>query len=191
MVRSAWRPGMSRPAACSQPTAHAAEVVSITRASAGETSPRSTSQAASCRGERSGAEPRPSVPMATRMPASRSWRTGARRPEISAAVRGQTTTAARLRWRASLANAVWSRNDAWMNAARGARHASDTQSAAVSRRGAGDGQAARPSSSWRKAPPCVWMSSCYSRLSARCTATGSRRLAAIRSSSTAREARTE
>ena len=92
ITKSAGRPAAMHPVLCSKPRAHAPFALIIESASCGVTSPDSMRQAASARIERSGLEPRPSVPRQTRIPDFLNSEIGGSLPDKARVVRGQTTT---------------------------------------------------------------------------------------------------
>ena len=107
ITKSAGRPVAMLPVLCSKPRAHAPLEVIMGRASCGVIRPASMRQAASARIERSGLEPRPSVPRQTRTPVFLNSVRGGSLPDKACVVRGQTTRARVWRWHPSRAIACW------------------------------------------------------------------------------------
>ena len=91
ITKSAGRPVAMHPVLCSKPRAHAPFTLIIDSASCGVTSPDSMRHAASARIERSGLEPRPSVPRQIRTPDFLNSEIGGSLPDKASVVRGQTT----------------------------------------------------------------------------------------------------
>lgn len=181
ITRSAGRPAATWPVQCSKPRAQAALTVIILRASVGATRPAAISVPASWRIERSGFDPRPSVPRQIRMPARwKAW-TGGSRPANPWVVRGQNATARRFRCRCRRAKARGSdgRWVPWTIRPRSARASSEIQSAVEARRGGLAGQTPRDSKSVRKGPVCERRNWSSSADSARCIARGMHGLARL------------
>ncbi len=93
MTKSAGRPVAMLPVLCSKPRAQAPLEVIISKASWGVARPASIRQAASARMERSGLDPRPSVPRQTRAPEFLNSARGGSFPDKARVVRGQITRA--------------------------------------------------------------------------------------------------
>ena len=91
ITKSAGRPVAMLPVLCSKPSAHAPLEVIMGRASSGVIRPASMRQAASVRIERSGFDPRPSVPRQIRTPDFLNSEIGGSLPDKASVVHGQTT----------------------------------------------------------------------------------------------------
>ena len=108
ITKSAGRPVAIHPVLFSKPRAQAPFTQIIESASFGVARPESMRHAASARIERSGLEPRPSVPRQTRIPDFLNSETGGSFPDKASVVRGQTTTIIFCRWSVSRDSAMWS-----------------------------------------------------------------------------------